>query len=175
MKMQKKLTPHCHQCASEDDCSANCSLLTTLICWEAVKNSNSLQDGREKSAAGYGMEITQTKIGTSITEVKIRLAQAYSAMIRLNITLLSKSKAISFPTKVVLYKYLSCTALWMLELVVDCRSGETNLSLLKNAKGGYLAYHIQNNLPSIWLWIYMKLFSILVGCQEFLLSNVNRS
>ena len=41
--MQKKLTPHCHQCKSEDDRSATCGMLTTSIYWEAVKkNSNNL-------------------------------------------------------------------------------------------------------------------------------------
>ena len=47
---------------------------------------------------------TQTKYGTSIKEVKIRLAQPHSAMTRL--TILWKNKAISFPTKIRLYKTL---------------------------------------------------------------------
>ena len=45
---------------------------------------------------------TQTEDGTSIKEVKVRLAQAHSAMARLAIQW--KNNAISFPTN---------TALWM--------------------------------------------------------------
>ena len=43
---------------------------------------------------------TQTKDGISVKEVKIRLAQAHSAMTRLAI--LWKNKTISFPTKIIL-------------------------------------------------------------------------
>ena len=52
---------------------------------------------------------TQTKDGTSVKEVKIRLAQAHSAMARLAI--LWKNKAISFPTKIVLYRSLVLSVL----------------------------------------------------------------
>ena len=49
-KRQKKLTPPCCQCTSEDDRFANCSLLTTSICWKEVKNSNkSLKDWTKNS------------------------------------------------------------------------------------------------------------------------------
>ena len=47
---------------------------------------------------------TQIKDGTSLKEVKIRLAQAHSAMIRLAVLL--KSKAISFHVEIKLYKSL---------------------------------------------------------------------
>ena len=49
-KMQRKLTPHCRQCPSEDDSFATCGLPATSICWEAVKeNSNNLlKDLREQ-------------------------------------------------------------------------------------------------------------------------------
>ena len=43
---------------------------------------------------------TQTKDGISVKEVKITLAQAPSAM---TIAILLKNKAISFPTKIILY------------------------------------------------------------------------
>ena len=45
---------------------------------------------------------TQIKDGTSIKIVKIRLAHAYSAMTKLSNA--TEYKAISFPTKVKLYK-----------------------------------------------------------------------
>ena len=43
---EKKLIPHCCQCSSEDERFATYSLLTTLICWEALKeiSNNSLKD-----------------------------------------------------------------------------------------------------------------------------------
>ena len=53
---------------------------------------------------------TQTKDGTSVKEVKIRLAQAHSAMTRLAI--LWKNKAISFPTKIILYRSLVLSVLF---------------------------------------------------------------
>ena len=47
---------------------------------------------------------TRTEDGTSVKEVKIRLSQANSAMTRLAI--LRKNKAISLPTKIILYRSL---------------------------------------------------------------------
>ena len=57
---------------------------------------------------------TQTKDGTSLKEVKIRLAQAHSTMTRLAVTM--EKSAISFPTKIKLYKSITRlvnTALWL--------------------------------------------------------------
>ena len=47
---------------------------------------------------------TQTKDGTSLKEVKIRLAQAHSAMTRLVVGLLWKNKTISFSARIKLRK-----------------------------------------------------------------------
>ena len=57
---------------------------------------------------------TQTKDGTSIKELKIRLAQAHSALTRL--AMLWKNNAISFATKIKLYKSLVLSI-----LVYGCR------------------------------------------------------
>ena len=57
---------------------------------------------------------TQTIDGTSIKEVKIRLVQAHLAMTRLAV--LWENKAISFPTKITLYKSL------VLSLLLYCES-----------------------------------------------------
>ena len=58
---------------------------------------------------------TQTKHGTLIKEVKIRMAQARSAMTRLAI--LRKIKDISFPAIIKLYKSLVLSA-----LIYGCKS-----------------------------------------------------
>ena len=50
-----------------------------------------------------GLGSTQIKDGTSVTEVKIRLAQAHSAMKRLTMLWAVENKAISFLTKIILY------------------------------------------------------------------------
>ena len=47
--MQKKLTPHCRQCPSEDYCFAACGLLTISILWKtAKKNCNNSPKGWRK-------------------------------------------------------------------------------------------------------------------------------
>ena len=50
------------------------------------------------------LEYTQTKDGPSLNEVEIRLTQAHSVTRRLAI--LWKNNAVSFPTKIKLYKPL---------------------------------------------------------------------
>ena len=71
----------------------------------------------------------QTKDGTSIQEVKIRLAQAHSAITRLAI--LWKNKAMSFSKNAILYKSLVLppSILWMTDLDVDGGSGEAKPGL----------------------------------------------
>ena len=60
-KMQKKLTLHCRQCPSEDDCLATCGLLTISIFWEAVKNncSNSLRAWENSCWLRHGNQFRQ--------------------------------------------------------------------------------------------------------------------
>ena len=57
--MQKALTP---QHPSEDNRSATCGLPMTSICWEVVKKLQQLTERLEKTAAGYGMDISSDKI-----------------------------------------------------------------------------------------------------------------
>ena len=52
----------------------------------------------------------QTKDGSSITEAKVRLAQAYSAITKL--ATLWKNKAINFPPKIELYKSFVMSIYW---------------------------------------------------------------
>ena len=55
---------------------------------------------------------TQTKDGTSVKEIKIRLAQANSAMTRL--AMLRKNKVINFPTQTIYsVGHLSCRCFFM--------------------------------------------------------------
>ena len=69
--MQKKLTPHCRQCPSEDDRFATCGFLTTSISWEAVKkNSNNSLKKLQKTAAGYGMEISSDESKIIVSSIK---------------------------------------------------------------------------------------------------------
>ena len=71
------------------------------------------------------MGSTQTKDWTSLKEVKIRLAQAHLAMILLAV--LWKNKAISFPSKIKLYKSLVLSILlygcesWMVTVDLERR------------------------------------------------------
>ena len=103
--MQKNLTP---EHLLEDGRFATCSSLTTSICWEAVKKKNNssevwikLSPTKSKALSTTSVKpiyqhingkvlqevdqfkylgSTQTKDGTSIKEVMIRLAQAHSTM-----------------------------------------------------------------------------------------------
>ena len=66
--MQKALTS---QHPSEDDCFATDGWLTTSVCWETVKkNSNSSTERMEKTAAGYGSEISAGKSKIQQYQVK---------------------------------------------------------------------------------------------------------
>ena len=82
---------------------------STKIIW---MNGKALEDVNQFKYSGS----TEAIDGTSIKEVKIRLAQAYSAITR-RATILWKDKAISFPPKIKLCKSLVNTAL------MDVRAG----------------------------------------------------
>ena len=92
-------------------------------------NGKMLEEVDQFKYLGY----TQTKDGTLIKEVKIRLAQAHSGMTRL--ATLWKNGAISFPTKIKLYKALVLSVLpygcenWT--LAADLRVEELLLSAVK--------------------------------------------
>ena len=67
--MQKALTP---QHPSENDCFATCALLTTSIYREAMKENNNSPERLDKTAAGYGMEISSNKSKIRVNGIKPR-------------------------------------------------------------------------------------------------------
>ena len=108
---------------------------------------------------------TQTSDGISSVELKIRLAQAHSAMTSLAV--LWKNKAISFPTKIKLYK-----SLVLLILLYGCESWtlariwrDESKPWKTNAAGGSLAksYKEHETISYVWQQVY-----ILAGRQELL-------
>jgi hypothetical protein len=114
---------------------------------------------------------TQTKDGTSVKEVKIRLAQAHSAMARLAI--LWKNKAISFPTKIVLYRSLVLSVLlygcesWTLTADLERRIQAFENKCFRRMLG--ISYREHKTNEYVWQQV-----SILAGPQELLLSTVKR-
>jgi len=114
---------------------------------------------------------TQTKDGTSVKEVKIRLAQAHAAMTRLSV--LWRNKAISFPTKIKLYKSLVLSVLlygcesWTLTTDLERRIQAFENKCYRRMLGISYREHITND----YVW---QRVNILAGRQEFLLSTVKR-
>ena len=68
--MQKTFT---RQFTPENNCYATCDLMTTSICWEAVKkNSQQLTERLQKTAATYDMEISFGQIKILVNSMKPR-------------------------------------------------------------------------------------------------------
>ena len=121
-KRQKKLRPCCRQPSLEDDHFATCGLPMTSFCSEGVNKScnnsktggnsgwircgNQLREEQNSHQPHQYLGSTQIKDGTSVKEVKIRLAQGHSATIRL-----LKNKVISFPANIILYRSLVMSVL----------------------------------------------------------------
>ena len=161
---------------SDDDRFATCGLLTTSICWEAMKNSkNSLKDWRKQLlvtawksfmtkanssstassqdhllSRGLRMDeealeevdqfkylgSTQTKDGTPINELRIRLAQAHLSVLAQRYkagNTMKSTKPSVFAQRLKSLNHFSLVnaVLWMWQLDDDGVPGETNPSLWK--------------------------------------------
>ena len=131
--MHKKFTSHYRQCPLGDDHFATWFLLTTDLLGGSEEELQQLSERLEKTAADIKPRPSTNiwmngKTSQRWNVNKGTKEQTGASTLRHDKASNTVKKAISFPTKITLYKslVLSITALWMWKLDIDCVSGKGN-------------------------------------------------